>query len=87
MTFKPQVLNAEINHELRWLGKLGIKGIFDREHFFIMEENANGKTIFRHGENFSGMIASILFGIIEDDTRKGFKAMNEALKIRVEANT
>ena len=37
MRFKPRVLKAEPNRELRWLGHLGIPGLFDGEHIFTIE--------------------------------------------------
>ena len=85
MTFTPLVLKAEQNKELRWIGKLGFKGVFDGEHYFIISQTADGKTLFKHGENFSGMLAPLLLAMIGDDTLKGFKAMNQALKKQVEA--
>ena len=86
MNFKPVILKIKDNQELRWVGRLIFPGIFDGEHYFVVEETSNGNTTFRHGETFSGML-SVLFGLIEDDTRKGFEAMNRALKQRVEAKT
>lgn len=85
MDFTPEVLVANADKELRWVGRLGVKGIFDGEHYFIMEETDRGTTIFRHGENFSGMLVYILLPLIGEDTENGFKAMNQALKSRVEA--
>src|SRR5262249_6943795 len=37
MTFRPTVLNAEPNRELRWLGRLWLPGLFDGEHAFVLE--------------------------------------------------
>jgi hypothetical protein len=42
MTFKPTVLAATPNEELRWLGKLAFGGIVDGEHFFILDGNSDG---------------------------------------------
>lgn len=52
--FTPRVLVATENVELRWLGDIGVSGIFDGEHYFLMEETDRGTTLFRHGENFTG---------------------------------
>ena len=84
MDFSPEVLTANENTELRWVGKLGFTGVFDGEHFFILEETDRGTTILHHGENFTGLLAYPLIGLIGDDTRGGFEAMNEALKVRAE---
>ena len=84
MDFTPEVLVADENAELRWVGRLGFKGIFDGEHYFILEETDRGTTLFRHGETFTGILGYPLLALIREDTHKGFLAMNEALKARVE---
>ncbi len=56
MTFKPNILTLEANKEFRWKGKLGINGIFDGEHYFILEVLENDKTKFIQGEKFSGLL-------------------------------
>jgi len=84
--FRPIVLAADANEELRWIGQLGFEGIFDGEHYFILEEQADGTTLLRHGETFTGMLADLLYFIyLEDAATKGFEAMNVALKERAEA--
>ncbi len=84
MDFTPTVLVSKKNRELRWVGHLGIRGIFDGEHYFVMEETAHGTTLFRHGKSFSGMLTHILLPLIGNDTKSGFDAMNKALKHRAE---
>lgn len=84
MDFTPQVLVADEDTELRWVGRLGFKGIFDGEHYFILEETDRGTTILRHGETFKGILGYPLIALIREDTHNGFLAMNAALKSRVE---
>jgi hypothetical protein len=79
MTFKPNILTLESKKEFRWKGKLGINGIFDGEHYFILELQENDKTKFIHGEKFSGLLVPLL-GKILDKTHKGFQLMNESIK-------
>jgi hypothetical protein len=79
MTFKPNILSLESNKEFRWKGKLGISGIFDGEHYFILEFLENDKTKFIHGENFSGLLVPLV-GKMLDKTKKGFQLMNESIK-------
>ena len=87
MRFRPFVLQASPNEELRWIGHLGFKGIFDGEHYFILEEKADGTTLLRHGETFTGMLADLLYFVsLEENATKGFEAMNAALKQRAEGN-
>lgn len=85
MDFTPEVLVAEADQELRWVGRLGMKGIFDGEHYFILEETDRGTTILRHGERFRGILGYPLLALIGTDTHNGFLAMNDALKTRVES--
>ncbi len=85
MDFTPEVLVADAGEELRWVGRLGFKGIFDGEHYFILEETDRGTTILRHGEHFKGILGYPLLALIGEDTQNGFLAMNTALKERVES--
>ena len=84
MDFTPEVLAAEVDAEFRWVGKLGFRGVFDGEHYFILEETDQGTTILHHGENFRGILAYPLIALIGDDTENGFESMNQALKERAE---
>ena len=84
MDFTPEVLVADANAEFRWVGKLGFRGVFDGEHYFILEETDQGTTILRHGESFRGILAYPLIALIGDDTKNGFESMNSALKARSE---
>jgi hypothetical protein len=84
--FKPQILEFGKNYRLRWLGKLGTKGIFDGEHYFQLKVIDSQKTELIHGENFSGILSGLLLKMIGEKTKNGFEAMNEALKIEVENN-
>jgi hypothetical protein len=85
MTFKPIVLAADENRELRWLGKILVSGLFDGEHFFQIEPVADGKVRFVQGENFSGVPVRLFAKSLDADTLRGFGEMNEALKTRAEA--
>lgn len=83
MTFRPTVLDATPGRRLGWLGTLGIRGIFDGEHRFEFEPLPGGRTRLTHSERFTGLLVP-LFSAMLADTRKGFEAMNAALKSRVE---
>lgn len=85
MTFKPKVLVAEPNKELRWLGRLGMPGIFDGEHYFVIEAADNSGIRFIHGEKFRGVLVPILslMGML-NNTLQGFSNLNQALKDRAE---
>ena len=83
--FKPRLLVVKKDTELRWKGSLFVKGLFDGEHSFQLEPQADGSVRFVHEEVFTGMLSSLIFGMIGKDTLAGFNAMNEALKHRAEA--
>lgn len=80
--FRPTVLVAEPNRELRWRGRLLMPGLFDGEHFFRIEERS-GTVHFVHGETFSGLLVGLVRGTLAA-TRTGIEAMNTALKERAE---
>ena len=85
MRFKPTVLTARPERELRWLGHLLIPGVFDGEHYFLLEPIGDGKTRLMQGERFSGLLVGLLSGTLSA-TEAGFKAMNTALKREAERN-
>jgi hypothetical protein len=80
MTFRPKVLVFSPELEFRWLGNLGIPGIFDGEHYFQLEATGDQHTKFTHGEEFSGLLSGLMLRWIGGATLAGFEAMNIALK-------
>ncbi len=85
MTFKPKVLNAEPNRELRWLGHLLVPGLFDGEHSFIIQPLEEDRVRFVQREAFKGVLVPIFARSLEANTQRGFEEMNRALKERTEA--
>jgi hypothetical protein len=83
MTFKPTVLEAVPSRSLRWLGRAGLPGLFDGEHSFTLEPIASGQTRLIQAERFNGLLVPLAGGTLAK-THRGFEAMNEALKHRVE---
>jgi hypothetical protein len=84
MTFRPTVVRLEPGVELRWLGHLWVPGIFDGEHGFRVDPAGAESCRFGHFEAFRGVLAGPLLWLAGDATRRGFEAMNEALKARAE---
>jgi len=84
MRFQPTVLAVEAGREFRWKGKLVIRGVFDGEHYFILERKSDTQVIFRQGETFSGVLVPVLRRSLDGATKQGFVAMNEALKREAE---
>jgi hypothetical protein len=84
MTFRPKVLNAEANRELRWLGHLLVRGLFDGEHSFTLVPLGETRVRFVQREVFRGLLVPLFSGGLNRDTRRGFEEMNRALKERAE---
>ena len=82
--FRPRVLVADPNRELRWLGSLGIRGLFDGGHYFVLTPQADGSTLLEQGEQFLGILVPLFRSKLESDTKAGFIALNEALRDRAE---
>ena len=80
MTFRPVLLALLPEKELRWLGRLLLPGLFDGEHRFAIEPLSEGRVRFVHAERFAGILVGLLWKTMEEDTRRGFEAMNDALK-------
>ncbi|MCH7718196.1 MAG: SRPBCC domain-containing protein [Chloroflexi bacterium] len=85
MTFRPTVIRAEPNREFRWLGHLGVSGLFDGEHSFTIEPLEGNRVRFVQSERFTGVLVPLMMLMIEKDTKRGFEEMNQALKERAEA--
>lgn len=84
MRFRPTVLVVELRRELRWKGKLVVPGLLDGEHYFRLEPRSQDGLLFRHGEIFSGLLVPLVRRSLDGATRRGFVAMNEALKREAE---
>jgi len=84
MTFRPTVLKAEPNRELRWLGRLVMPGLFDGEHIFTIEPLGESRVRFTQREIFTGLLVPLFARGLNTDTRRGFEEMNQALKARAE---
>ncbi len=85
MRIRPRVRVARPARELRWLGRLGVPGMFDGEHRFAIEPAPGGGSRLLHEERFTGVLVPLLAGRLERRTRPAFERMNEALKARAEA--
>lgn len=83
MRFTPTVLVARPECELGWLGHLFISGLFDGEHYFLLEPMGEDRTRFTQGEKFTGLLVGPLSGMLAA-TEAGFRAMNAALKREAE---
>jgi hypothetical protein len=86
MGFKPTVLKSDTASEFRWKGRVMMPGVFDGEHYFIIEPLQENRVRFIHGEKFSGILVPLFGGTITK-AKRGFEEMNEALKKRAEQSS
>lgn len=84
MKMNPVFLKIDKERELRWRGSLIVKGIFDGEHYFILQKINENSTKLIQGENFSGILVPLLKKMIMGSTLKGFEQFNQAIKERAE---
>ncbi len=84
MTFRPTVLKAEPNRELRWIGHLLIPGLFDGEHIFTIEPLGTNRVRFIQREVFTGLLVPLFAKGLDTHTQRGFGEMNQALKVQAE---
>ncbi|MCC3764032.1 SRPBCC domain-containing protein [Glycomyces sp. TRM65418] len=80
--FRPRILRVSPARQIRWLGKLGPGGLFDGEHYFVLEPQSDGTTVLIHGERFTGVLVPLMSSVL-DDTERNFTAMNQALAARL----
>jgi hypothetical protein len=80
ITMKPTVVKVEPVREFRWSGSMWVKGIFDWEHAFRIEELDENRSRLIQCERFKGVIAPLILHIIGEDVQKGFESMNLSLK-------
>lgn len=85
ITLRPTVVKLEPGRELRWLGHLGVRGLFDGEHGFRVVPEDGARCRFEHFETFGGLLVAPVMWMVGDATRQGFEAMNRALKVKAES--
>ena len=82
------VVIEKINEEreLRWSG--GPRGLVYGSHYFILRPQKDGRrTHFRHGEDFSGILAPLVWTLLTAQLGPSYSGFNEELKQRVEGGT
>jgi hypothetical protein len=84
MKLKVKIVSVAPGRSFQWLGVVGVRGLFDGLHRFRIEEAGAGSVRLLQDERFSGMLVPLLGGYVAGGARRGFEAMNRALKQRVE---
>ena len=69
--------------ELRWRG--GPRGLITGSHYFVLEARDGGaQTHLRHGEDFTGIIAPLVWALLKAELGPSYSGFNTDLKRRVE---
>ncbi len=79
-TFKPILTRFAENDEMRWVGTLGQKWLFQGEHYFKLLSIEGNKTQLIHGEIFTGLLVPLFSALAGKKTRAGFELMNQGIK-------
>lgn len=83
--FRAAVLRVSPARQMRLLSRLGPGGLFDGEHYFVLEPRDEGTTRLTQGERFTGVLLPLMNRVVAD-TEQDFIAMNEAVVARVGAS-
>lgn len=91
MALTPHVVHLD-DKGFGWQGHLAnVTGLLDGKHLFLLEEEeeeegGEGGTIFRHREEFGGVLYTPLMSWLGmgSRTKDGFEVFGEALKKRAE---
>jgi len=82
MTFRPVVTEAVPGASFEWLGRVGVRGLFDGRHRFELEPLPDGRTRLHHSERFTGVLVPLLWPTMAGPTTDGFEAANAAFAAR-----
>ena len=80
------VIRAVPNRELCWKYHVGFPFIFYGEHSFTIEPVGDKRVRFIDREIFSGLLVPLQARDIDTNSKRGFEAMDKALKARAEQN-
>ena len=87
VTLRPTVVEVVKGQRLRWQGRLGVRGLFDADHLFVVEPRGAGGSHLEQQERFSGLLVPLFQRALNRGTLPAFNAMNAALKDRAEKAT
>lgn len=77
--FRPKVTTVVPNREFRWMGRVGVRGLFDGEHIFELKPLSSLGTRFTQRERFRGLFVPLFARRLEKDVRRGFDEMNRGV--------
>ena len=83
--FSAKVLDFSTGRELHWCGHVASRWLARGEHWFEIVPLAPDRVRFRQREQFSGLLPRLARRLLEREARHGFELMNDALRLRAEA--
>lgn len=83
-TYDAILKGYEVEHEYIWEYDFPIPRLFTGKHKLIIDPAPGGGVRLRHEEEFRGLLVGPLTASYLEKKRRGFEAMNKALKARVE---
>jgi hypothetical protein len=87
VTLRPTVVEVVKGRRLRWQGRLGVRGLFDGDHLFIVEPRGASESRLVQQEQFNGLLVPFFQRALDRGTLPAFHAMNAALRDRAERAT
>jgi hypothetical protein len=78
------VTNAEPNRELAWKYHVGLPMLFQGEHSMSIEPLGENRVRFVDREVCNGLLVPLQAKNIDTNSKRGFEAMDQALKARAE---
>lgn len=81
-----RMLKVEAGREIRWKGPRSdlLAKLVAAEHFLRVEPRSDGRSVFIHGERFTGVLLKYLWGFAEPRILAAYGVMNRAVKARAE---
>ena len=83
-TMRPRVVVLEPGRRFGWLGRLGLPGLLDGRHTFLVERAEGGSRLVQH-EVLSGLLVPFVRRLLSVDTPRVFVALDHALAARAAA--
>jgi hypothetical protein len=78
--FRPHIVTFRPPKELRWRTRARLPGLFQGEHRFVVEHLGPRRSRLIHEQRVRGLAVPFLRARLEEPVRRGFEAMNLALK-------
>lgn len=83
-TMTPRIVAVTPGSSFEWAGRVGVPGLLDGRHRFLVRDVGDGRSQLVHSERLSGALVPAFRRMLTVRTPAAFVAMNAALKDRAE---